>query len=44
MLNTKHIISHNINIQCRISLEHMNVEHMGGMLSPYNALTAYEIT
>ena len=42
MFNIKHIISHNINIQCHMSLGHMYVHHMGGWLSPYNAITADE--
>ena len=42
MFNYNHIISHNINIQCHMSLGHMHVQHMGGWLSPYNAITAYE--
>ena len=25
-----------------MSLGHMHVQHMGGWLSPYNAITAYE--
>ena len=42
MFNTNHIISHNINIQCHMSLGHMHAQHMGGWLSPYDALTAYQ--
>ena len=44
MFNNNHIISHNINIQCHMSLRHMHVQHMGGWLSLYNAITAYETT
>ena len=42
MFNNNHIISHNINTQCHMSLGHKHAQHMEGWLSPYNALTAYQ--
>ena len=42
MFNNNHIISHNINIPCHMSLGCMDVQHMGGWLSPYSAITTYE--
>ena len=42
MFRYNYIISHNINIQCHMLLGHMHAQHMGGWLSPYNAITTYE--
>ena len=44
MFINNHIISHNNNIQCHMTLGHMHVQYMGGWLCPYNAITAYETT
>ena len=45
MLNNNHIMSHNINIQCHMSLEHMTCATYGRLSYPtYNAITVYETT